>query len=55
MQHVKAKGFVHGDIKPGNVLFKIGASGRCHAILTDFGLAQESDIPNLFMGYKAEL
>ena len=35
-----ARGLVHRDVKPGNVLIE-DPSGRDHAFLTDFGLAKE--------------
>ena len=37
--HVHENGFVHSDIKFGNVILEEVAHGRCSANLSDFGLA----------------
>jgi tetratricopeptide (TPR) repeat protein len=43
LAHSHQHGFVHRDVKPGNVL--VGADG--HAVLTDFGLAQDASLPSV--------
>lgn len=49
-----ARGLVHRDVKPANVLVA-GPSGREHVYLTDFGLAKQADrgrltMPGQFLG-----
>ena len=39
IEHVHAKGVIHRDIKPGNVLLRQERDGRIIAKLADFGLA----------------
>jgi serine/threonine protein kinase len=41
LDHLHERGFVHRDIKPGNVVIHRDAEGEEHAVLVDFGLATE--------------
>jgi len=39
LAHVHARGILHRDVKPDNVLVQRGADGRLHAKVGDFGIA----------------
>ncbi|XP_030632236.1 inhibitor of nuclear factor kappa-B kinase subunit epsilon [Chanos chanos] len=43
MNHLREKGVVHRDIKPGNIMRQVGEDGRSIYKLTDFGAARELD------------
>lgn len=39
LKHIHAKGFIHRDIKPGNIFCKMNKTGGCTWVIGDFGLA----------------
>ncbi|XP_034537118.1 inhibitor of nuclear factor kappa-B kinase subunit epsilon [Notolabrus celidotus] len=43
MNHLREKGVVHRDIKPGNIMRQVGEDGKSVYKLTDFGAARELD------------
>lgn len=44
LDHIHQLGYIHGDIKPANIMIKVGESGIPEAAITDFGLcAQETE------------
>ena len=46
LMHVHARGYVHCDIKPGNIMRRVGGDGeRGSFVLGDFGLAVEAGRP----------
>uniref|UniRef100_A0A8C2XGM6 Inhibitor of nuclear factor kappa B kinase subunit epsilon n=1 Tax=Cyclopterus lumpus TaxID=8103 RepID=A0A8C2XGM6_CYCLU len=49
MNHLREKGVVHRDIKPGNIMRKVGEDGKSVYKLTDFGAARELEDDEKFM------
>uniref|UniRef100_A0A8C8FYY9 Protein kinase domain-containing protein n=1 Tax=Oncorhynchus tshawytscha TaxID=74940 RepID=A0A8C8FYY9_ONCTS len=49
MNHLREKGVVHRDIKPGNIMRQVGEDGRSVYKLTDFGAARELDNEEKFV------
>jgi serine/threonine protein kinase len=41
VEALHGRGLVHRDLKPENVVLVVGADGREHAVLLDFGIAKE--------------
>ncbi|XP_064605224.1 serine/threonine-protein kinase TBK1-like isoform X2 [Liolophura sinensis] len=44
LKHLRLNGFVHRDIKPGNILRSIGEDGKSVYKLSDFGSAKKLDL-----------
>jgi serine/threonine protein kinase len=44
LEAAHAKGIVHHDVKPANLMITRGSDGQNHATLMDFGLAQMMDL-----------
>ncbi|MBS1824412.1 MAG: protein kinase [Acidobacteria bacterium] len=66
LQAVHDAAIVHRDLKAGNVMLSQVGTGSCRAVITDFGIAQDSDVfhsdrrgtpsylaPELWMGHSA--
>ncbi|XP_017271157.1 inhibitor of nuclear factor kappa-B kinase subunit epsilon [Kryptolebias marmoratus] len=49
MNHLRENGVVHRDIKPGNIMRKVGEDGKSVYKLTDFGAARELEDDEKFM------
>ncbi|XP_056293995.1 inhibitor of nuclear factor kappa-B kinase subunit epsilon [Pseudoliparis swirei] len=49
MNHLREKGVVHRDIKPGNIMRTVGEDGKSVYKLTDFGAARELEDDEKFM------
>ncbi|KAL3852397.1 hypothetical protein ACJMK2_016048, partial [Sinanodonta woodiana] len=49
MAYIRHKGFIHRDIKPGNIMRYIGEDGRSIFKLTDFGAARELQDDETYM------
>ncbi|KAI2659231.1 Inhibitor of nuclear factor kappa-B kinase subunit epsilon [Labeo rohita] len=49
MNHLRENGVVHRDIKPGNIMRKVGEDGRSVYKLTDFGAARELEDDEKFV------
>uniref|UniRef100_A0A8C7CDM2 Inhibitor of nuclear factor kappa B kinase subunit epsilon n=1 Tax=Oncorhynchus kisutch TaxID=8019 RepID=A0A8C7CDM2_ONCKI len=49
MNHLREKGVVHRDIKPGNIMRQVGEDGRSVYKLTDFGAARELEDEEKFV------
>jgi serine/threonine protein kinase len=41
LAHIHRRGYIHRDIKPDNVLYKLDRSNRYHIKISDFGLARK--------------
>lgn len=52
LDYMHAKGYVHWDVKPDNILFREPRSenGRTQAVLTDFGIARSTHEPAVVAG-----
>ena len=49
MNHLRENGVVHRDIKPGNIMRRVGEDGCSVYKLTDFGAARELEDDEKFM------
>ncbi|XP_037534844.1 inhibitor of nuclear factor kappa-B kinase subunit epsilon [Nematolebias whitei] len=49
MNHLRENGVVHRDIKPGNIMRKVGEDGKSVYKLTDFGAARELEDDEKFV------
>lgn len=54
LRTIHGKGFVHGDIKPGNILLKKNYSNSFDVKLTDFGIAQRISKSNVIKAKPRE-
>ncbi|KAK0612714.1 Serine/threonine-protein kinase ppk11 [Lasiodiplodia hormozganensis] len=50
LDYLSVLGLVHGDIKPGNILYSVRPSGRYNFILSDFNVSHSNDEAAVSLG-----